>query len=151
MEIRLDDVSNLEIINLLQEHLHSMALHSPPESVHALDIKALRQPDVTFWSVWRNTSLVGCGAIRELNPRHGEIKSMHTASLHQRTGVATRLLQHLLDEGERRSYERLSLETGSMKAFAAARKLYSGFGFKLCGPFGDYVEDPHSVFMTKML
>jgi putative acetyltransferase len=151
MDIRLDDASSPEISCLLQEHLHSMLLHSPPESVHALDIESLRQPDVTFWSGWRDTDLVGCCAIKELGPRHGEIKSMYTAFLHLRTGVATRLLQHILEESVRRTYERLSLETGSMEAFAPARKLYSDFGFKQCGPFGDYIEDPHSIFMTRKI
>ena len=151
MEIHVDDLSNPEILGLLQEHLQSVALHSPPESVHALDLEALRQPEVTFWSVWQNTELVGCGAIKELDSRHGEIKSMRTASLHLRKGVAARLMRHILEEAKRRSYERLSLETGSMEAFAPGRSLYISFGFKLCGPFGDYVEDPHSVFMTREL
>ena len=151
MDIRVDDLSSPAISRLLQEHLQSVALHSPPESVHALDLEALRRPEITFWSVWQNAELVGCGAIRELDPRHGEIKSMRTASLHLRKGVATTLLHHILEEAKRRSYERLSLETGSMEAFAPARSLYTSFGFKLCGPFGDYVEDPHSVFMTREL
>ena len=151
MDIRVDDLRSPEISQLLQEHLQSVALHSPPESVHALDLEALRQPEVTFWSVWQNTELVGCGAIKELDPRHGEIKSMRTASLHLRKGVAARLMRHILEEAKRRSYERLSLETGSMEVFEPARILYTSFGFELCGPFGDYVEDPHSIFMTREL
>ena len=151
MDISVDDLSSPEISQLLQEHLQSVALHSPPESVHALDLESLRQPEVTFWSVWQNSELVGCGAIKELDPRHGEIKSMRTASSHLRKGVAAKLMNHILEEAKRRSYERLSLETGSMEVFAPARSLYTNFGFKLCGPFGDYVEDPHSVFMTKIL
>jgi putative acetyltransferase len=126
-----------------------VALHSPPESVHALDLEALRKPDITFWSVWQDSELMGCGAIRELDSRHGEIKSMRTASLHLRKSVAATLMHHILEEAKRRSYERLSLETGSMDAFAPARKLYASFGFKPCGPFANYVEDPYSVFMTR--
>ena len=128
-----------------------MASLSPPESVHALGLEALRKPDITFWSVWQNSELVGCGALKELDARHGEIKSMRTVSLHLRKGVAARLLCHILDEARRCSYRRLSLETGSMDAFAPARQLYARFGFQLCGPFSDYVEDPHSVFMTREL
>jgi putative acetyltransferase len=149
MDIRVDDLSGPEITRLLHEHLQSVALHSPPESVHALDLEALRKPDITFWSVWQDSELMGCGAMKELDSRHGEIKSMRTVSLHLRKGVAARLIRHILEEAKRRSYERLSLETGSMDAFAPARNLYASFGFKPCGPFADYVEDPYSVFMTR--
>jgi putative acetyltransferase len=149
MEIRTGGLDRPEVIQLLHEHLHSMTLHSPPESIHALDLDALRKPDMTFWSVWENSELMGCGAIKELDPLHGEIKSMRTASAHLRKGVAARLLLHILEEARRRSYERLSLETGSMEAFAPAHRLYASFGFKECGPFAGYVEDPYSVFMTR--
>src|SRR5438270_13889208 len=94
---------------------------------------------------------MGCGAIKELDAHHGEIKSMRTVYLYQRKGVAARLMRHILAEAQRRSYDRLSLETGSMDAFAPARSLYARFGFEPCGPFADYVEDPYSVFMTKDL
>jgi len=151
MDIRVDDLRGPAIAQLLQEHLRSMALHSPPESVHALDLATLRQPDITFWSAWQDGELVGCGALKELDPFHGEIKSMRTASLHLRKGVAARLLAHILEEAQRRSYRRLSLETGSMEAFAPARSLYARVGFRQCGPFGTYVEDPYSVFMTREL
>lgn len=151
MEIRTDDLNGAEIAALLHEHLHSMTLHSPPESIHALDLEALRRPEITFWSVWDGTELMGCGAIKELDPRHGEIKSMRTASAHLRKGVAAALMRHILDEARRRSYQRLSLETGSMAAFAPAHRLYASFGFEECAPFADYVEDPYSIFMTKAL
>ena len=151
MDIRVDELSSPEIIRLLHEHLRSMTLHSPPESIHALDIEALRKPDITFWSAWQDAELMGCGAIRELDPRHGEIKSMRTVTTHLRKGVATTLMRHILQEAKRRSYERMSLETGSMEAFAPARRLYASFGFKPCGPFAHYVEDPYSVFMTREL
>jgi putative acetyltransferase len=148
MDIRVDDLNGPEIIQLLQEHLHSMTLHSPPESIHALDIEKLRKPDITFWTVWQDSKLMGCGALKELDDAHGEIKSMRTASAHLRKGVATAMLTHILEEARRRSYRRLSLETGSVEAFAPARSLYARFGFKPCAPFAEYVEDPYSVFMT---
>jgi len=128
-----------------------MALHSPPESVHALDIEALRKPEITFWTVWENGELLGCGALKELDSQHAEIKSMRTSSLHLRKGVAKNLLKYMLEEASRRGYSRLSLETGSMEAFEPARKLYAAFGFTYCEPFADYLEDPHSVFMTRRL
>jgi putative acetyltransferase len=149
MDIRVDDLSSPQIFQLLREHLRGVALHSPPESIHALDLDALRKPEITFWSAWQDAELMGCGAIKELDARHAEIKSMRTASLHLRKGVAAALMRHILDEARRRSYQRLSLETGSMEAFAPARHLYANFGFKPCGPFADYVEDPYSVFMTR--
>jgi putative acetyltransferase len=149
--IRVDDLSGPEIQELLQEHLRNMFLHSPPESVHALDLDGLRKPNITFWTVWQDDDLMGCGALKELEPGHGEIKSMRTVSRHLRQGVAARMLSHILDVAKERSYRRLSLETGSMEAFSPARSLYLRFGFTECGPFADYREDPYSVFMTKEL
>ena len=148
MHIELDDLSRPEIAELLKEHLASMFVHSPPESVHALPIEGLRSPDITFWSVWENGELLGCGALKELEPRHGEIKSMRTASAHLRKGVARAVVRQIIAEAKRRGYRRLSLETGSMAAFEPARQLYTACGFTCCEPFGDYVNDPNSVFMT---
>ncbi|MEO0407869.1 MAG: GNAT family N-acetyltransferase [Cyanobacteria bacterium P01_A01_bin.135] len=147
-EIHLDDLQGPEIANLLKEHRRDALQHSPPESVHTLDINGLRSPDITFWSVWQGESLMGCGALRELDPSHGEVKSMRTASAHRRQGVAALMLSHILQEAKRRGYKRVSLETGSMDAFAPARSLYARFGFKYCGPYGEYGEDPYSSFMT---
>ena len=151
MEIRIDDLRGAEIARLLEEHLRSMHSLSPAESVHALPIEGLRKPEVTFWSVWQGAELLGCGALKELDARHGEIKSMRTAAAHLRKGVAARLLEHIVAEAKRRAYRRLSLETGAPDAFAPARNLYTRFGFEVCGPFGDYIEDPNSVFMTREL
>ena len=151
MEIKIDDLTGPEVAELLKQHLQDMALHSPPESIHALDLEGLRKPEITFWSVWEGSELVGCVALKELDAQHAEIKSMRTASSHRRKGVARLMLQHLLDEARKRGYRRLSLETGSMDAFDPARQLYASFGFVYCGPFADYKEDPYSVFMTKEL
>lgn len=146
--IRQDDLSGPEIAALLQAHLDHSALHSPPESVHALDLDRLRVPGITFWSVWSGGALLGCGALKELSSEHGEIKSMHTAAAHRGKGVAARLLTHILAEARARSYRRVSLETGSMAAFAPARALYGRFGFEPCAPFAGYREDPNSVFLS---
>ncbi|MEP6997976.1 MAG: GNAT family N-acetyltransferase [Betaproteobacteria bacterium] len=151
MQIRLDDLAGAEIRALLAEHLHDMHQLSPPESVHALDLTALLHPQITFWTAWSNGELLGCGALKELAPAHGEVKSMRTSSAHRRKGVARAMLQHIIAEAHRRSYTRLSLETGSMQAFEPARRLYEGFGFTYCSPFADYTEDLNSVFFTRTL
>lgn len=148
MDIKLDNLTSSEVIALVTEHLKGMALISPPESIHALGVNSLRNPDITFWSAWEGDELVGCGAFKQLDDQHGEIKSMRTASSHLRKGVARRVLQHIIEEANRRGYRRLSLETGSQDAFEPARKLYLRFGFQLCDPFSDYIEDANSVFMT---
>lgn len=151
MDIRVDDLSGAPVRALLAEHLRHMHELSPPESVHALPIDALRRPGVTFWSVWHGRELLGCGALKELDAAHGEIKSMRTANAHRRRGVARAMLEHIVGEAQRRGYARLSLETGSNEPFAPARELYRAFGFVECGPFADYREDPNSVFMTRAL
>lgn len=146
--IREDDLSGQAIQELLLMHLALMRSTSPPESVHALDLTGLRAPDVTVWTLWQDKDLLACGALKMLTAQHGEIKSMHTSAKQRRSGVATRMLKHILSEATRRGITQLSLETGSMHAFAAARQLYEKHGFSYCEPFGDYRADPNSVFMT---
>ncbi len=124
MTIEKDDLSGPEIAALLAEHLASMHRQSPPGSVHALPLDALRRPEITFWSAWENGALLGCGALKELDPHHGEIKSMRTAAGHLRKGVATAMLRHILAAARKRGYSRLSLETGAQSGFEAARQLY---------------------------
>jgi putative acetyltransferase len=151
MKIEIDDLSRIEVHDLLNEHLQNMHQLSPAESVHALDLESLRKPDITFWSAWEGAALVGCGALKELDRRHGEVKSMRTPNAYRRQGAARIILAHIVQVAKSRSYERLSLETGSMEAFKPAQKLYQSFGFTYCGPFADYIEDPNSVFMTLRL
>ena len=151
MEIKVDDLRGVEIAQLLEQHLQDMRRVSPPESVHALDLERLRVPEITFWTVWEDGALAGCGAIKELDPRHGEIKSMRTAPEFRNRGVAGLMLRHILKEAQKRNYTRLSLETGSMEFFEPARRLYQKYGFVPCGPFSGYKEDPNSVFMTMQL
>ena len=148
MHIELDDLSRPEVHALLREHLDDMHDLSPPEDVHALDLSGLRAPDVTFWTVWENGVLLGSGALKELTPTHGEVKSMRTPKSVRRRGAGRAILEHIIDEARRRGYTRLSLETGSHDAFHPAHRLYESFGFVYCGPFADYSESPHSVFMT---
>lgn len=151
LQIRVDDLSGPEIHALLVEHLASMARLSPPESVHALDLDGLRRPEITFWTAWSRGELLGCGALKQLDARHGEIKSMRTSAAHRRRGVARAMLAHIIGEAQRRNYVRLSLETGAVKGFEAARRMYARAGFVPCEPFADYCADPNSAFMTRLL
>jgi putative acetyltransferase len=151
MVLRLDDLRGPEIARLLEEHMADMRAASPPESVHALDLDGLRKPEICFWTLWQGDQLAGCGALKELDATHAEIKSMRTAAPFRRRGVARQVLQHLLDQARQRQYQRVSLETGPMAFFAPARALYTSFGFEPCGPFADYWNDPNSVFMTMAL
>jgi putative acetyltransferase len=151
MHIERDDLTRKEVQDLLREHLANMHELSPPESVHALDLDGLRAPDVTFWTVWDNGTLIGCGALKELSATQGEIKSMRTPANHRRQGAGRAVLAHIIDVARRRGYERLSLETGPVELFTAAHHLYLAFGFEYCGPFANYREDPFSAFMTLRL
>ena len=151
MKIRIDDLEHPATHALLNEHLQNMRELSPPESVHALNLEKLRAPDITFWTAWEDDLLLGCGALKELDPKHGEIKSMRTPIAHRRKGAGRAILAHIIEVAKQRSYDRLSLETGSAEAFKPAQKLYESFGFTNCERFGDYPEDPNSVFMTLRL
>lgn len=151
MEIKVDDLTGSKVIALISQHLQGMSENSPPESIHALNLDGLKKPEITFWSAWEQGELLGCGALKELDDTHGEIKSMRTSSSHLRKGVARKILEHIIQVSKERGYQRLSLETGSMKSFEPAKKLYESVGFHYCKPFSDYVEDPYSVFMTKEL
>jgi putative acetyltransferase len=151
MRIEPDDLTRPEVHALVREHLDEMHQLSPPESVHALDLASLRAPGITFWTVWSEETLLGCGALKELDPWHGEVKSMRTPRAQRRRGAGRALLEHMIAEARARGYRRLSLETGSMSAFLPAQRLYERFGFTFCGPFGSYREDPNRVFMSRQL
>jgi putative acetyltransferase len=151
MNIKVDDLTGSEVVSLIGEHLQGMTLHSPPESIHALGLDELKKPEITFWTAWEGEQLMGCGALKEIDSQHGELKSMRTSSAYLRKGVAQAMLEHIIKEARGRGYTRLSLETGSMEAFLPARKHYEKYGFVYCPPFGNYVEDPNSVFMSMEL
>ena len=152
MKIRVDDLSGPEIRALLEEHLAQMHAVSPPESVHALDLDKLRRPEITFWTAWGDEGqLIGCGALKMLDPTHGEIKSMRTPNGQRRRGAGRAMLAHIIATARERGMKRLSLETGTQDAFKPARTLYASFGFTETGPFADYVLDPYSAFMTLTL
>ena len=151
MEIREDDLTGSAIVRLLESHLENMKEITPPESVHALGVDRLRSPEITVWSAWEGDVLLGCGALKTLGPTSGEIKAMRTADAHRGKGVGSRVLEHIIAEGQRRGYSHLYLETGASADFSAAQRLYERYGFEYRGPFADYIDDPNSVFMAKGL
>ena len=151
MRIETDDLSRPQVHDLLNEHLSNMYELSPPENVFALDLSKLRVPEITFLTAWDGDTLLGCGALKELSTGEGELKSMRTPKALRRRGAGRALLDHILMLARQRGYHTLSLETGSHPDFGAAQTLYASRGFELCGPFGSYVDDPHSVFMRLRL
>ena len=151
MEIRIGELTHPAVIALLEEHHQDMLMHSPPESVHALDLSALSHNDISFWTLWQNKQLAGCGALKQLDKFHGEIKSMKTSQGFLRQGVAKLLVEHIIKQANTRGYQKISLETGTMAAFKPAQNLYQKLGFSTCPPFGDYQADPYSIFMNKAL
>jgi len=147
-EVAVDDPRRPDVTELLERHLAFAHEVTPEGHVHALDVERLLDPSVTFFSARRDAVLLGVGALRELDPAHGEVKSMHTTPAARRQGVGRAMVEHLLGVARARGYERVSLETGTMDAFAPARDLYTAIGFVPCAPFGDYTDNPHSVCMT---
>lgn len=133
---------------LLVRHLEFARATTPAGHVHALDLQGLLRPSVTFCGAWQDGSLLAVGALVELDPRHGEIKSMHTAAEARGRGLAGAMLRHLLGLARQRGYERVSLETGTAPAFEPARRLYARHGFATCPPFAAYTSNPFSVCMT---
>lgn len=156
--IRQDDLSDPRIQVFMEEHLRDMRAISPPESVHALDMAQLRQPDIRFWTAWRQDDaqpepgqLIGTGALKHLDATHAELKSMRTAFSVRGQGVGRAVLTHLLAQAADLGYQRVSLETGSQPFFEPARQLYLRYGFADCPPFGSYGPDPNSRFMSRTL
>ena len=147
-EISIDDPRAADVRELLERHLEFANLHSPPEDIHALDVDGLVDPAVTLFSFRLKGELLGVGALKQLEGRHAEVKSMHTAHEARGRGIGRAMLAHLIGVARDRGFRRLSLETGSMSGFAPARSLYASAGFRPCGPFGDYGPSPNSSFMT---
>jgi putative acetyltransferase len=151
IDIRIDDLSSEESQSIVREHMAGMLANTPIESVHALPLDKLRQPNITFWTAWIGSELCGCGALQTLDAVHGEVKTMRTRAKFLRKGVGQAVLSHIVNHATDTGIKRLSLETGSSDVFLAARAMYLNNGFGICGPFGDYKLDPYSVFMTKLL
>ncbi|UZK65754.1 GNAT family N-acetyltransferase [Sphingomonas sp. M1-B02] len=151
IDIREGGLDDPKVVALLQHHFESMLANTPQGSCHFLDLSGLRGPDVTFWSAWDGEDLLGCGALKQLDPQQGEIKSMRTAAEHLRRGTGAALVSHILAAARARGYRRISLETGSHPSFEPAIALYRQFGFTDCPPFAGYKEDPHSRFLSRVL
>lgn len=151
MEILVDDLTGTDVAALLGEHVQQMRTITPVENAYALDLDALRRPEITFWTAYDDGVLVGCAALKRLSPTHGEVKSMRTRANRARGGVASRLLDHLIGEARARGYTTLCLETGTDEFFLPARKLYEKFGFGYCDAFGEYQASPHNTFMSRNL
>jgi putative acetyltransferase len=149
--IDIEDPRRDDITALLERHLEFCNTHTPPENVYALDLTGLLEPSITVFALRRDGELLGVGALKELDASHGEIKSMHTAAAARGLGVGTAIVEHLLATATARGYSRVSLETGSMDAFAPARSLYAKAGFAPSGRFGEYPDSPTSSFMTRAL
>ena len=148
MRITPGDLSDPRVIDLLAFHLANSRAQTAPGSAHALDLKGLQSPDITFWTVWEGDALIGMGALKQLSADHGEVKSMRTASAWCRKGTGSAMLRHIISCAQSRGMSRLSLETGSWDYFQPAVSLYRNHGFVECPPFADYVQDPNSIFMT---
>jgi putative acetyltransferase len=146
--IAADDPRAADVQALLQRHLEFAYATTPPEGVHALGLDGLTDPAVTVFGLRRDSELVAIGALKELDERHGEVKSMHTAAAARGSGAGRAMLAHIIGVATARGYERLSLETGSMPEFEPARALYASAGFTVCGPFAAYQPSPTSTFMT---
>lgn len=135
----------------LQAHLDDLAPTAPAESRHALDLTKLQAPHIRLWVIYDGERILATGALAELERGHEELKSMRTDPTRRREGLGRQILEHLMTDAADRGVEQLWLETGSMEFFAPARAMYAAAGFEECGPFGDYVEDPNSVFMSRAL
>jgi putative acetyltransferase len=150
-EISIDDPRAADVRALLERHLAFANLHSPPEDVHALDVAGLLDPAITFYSFRPNGELLAVGALKRLDEEHAELKSMHTAEEARGRGIGRAMLDHLIGVARERGFSRVSLETGSMAAFAPARSMYAKAGFSECAPFGGYFLSPNSTCMTLSL
>jgi putative acetyltransferase len=151
MRIEVDDLSRPAVHEILHEHLANMYELSPPEQVFALDLSKLKSPDITFWTVWEDDLLLGCGALKELTSTHGEVKSMRTPAKLRGRGAGRAVLNRIIETAGQRGYRLLSLETGTHPDFSSAQQLYKSAGFQESGPFSDYKVNPHSLFMELVL
>jgi putative acetyltransferase len=148
VEISIDDPRADDVRKLLERHLAFANEHTPPKNIHALDVEGLLDPAVTFYSVRADGELLAVGALKRLDDQHAEVKSMHTAESARGRGIGRAMVDHLVGAARARGFRRISLETGTMQAFAPARALYASVGFGPCGPFGEYRSSPDNTFMT---
>ncbi len=139
---------NSEVNELLLYHFKELRSVSPEGSTHVLDIPGLKDPSIKFWSIWENSKLVGCGAIKFFDQKHGEFKSIRVTNEFRKKGYGEKILKHLLIKAKNLNLRKLSIETGSGDFFKPARQLFQKIGFKKCSPFAHYKEDPNSCYMN---
>ena len=151
MHVLPGDLGDPRVLELLREHLAGMHASSPPGSVYALDLAGLQDPAVSFFTVWDGDDLLGCGALKHVDPATAELKSMRTTARHLRRGAGAFLLAHLLELARARGHARVCLETGSGPAFEPALALYRKFGFVPCAAFGGYVATEFNQFFERVL
>lgn len=116
-----------------------------------MPVERLREPDVTFFAAWQDGTLAAVGAIKHLDARRGELKSMRAAPEFRGKGAGESILLHLMEVAKQRGYNWLGLETGRPDPFRPAQRLYVKHGFAECEPFGDYVSDEFSMCMERAL
>ena len=150
-KIAIDDPRAPDVRRLLEAHLAFARGQTPPEDAHAMDVDELLDPSVTFFSLRRDGAMLAVAALKRLDAEHAEVKSMHTVAAARGRGIGRRMLEQLIAVARAEGYQRLSLETGSMAAFAPARALYARAGFEPCAPFGHYRLSPNSTYMTLRL
>jgi putative acetyltransferase len=148
VKITAGGLDDLRVQALLEYHFTTARAETGRGSAHALDLSGLKSPDIYFYSAWDGDSVIAIGALKQLSESHGEIKSMHTEQTHRRKGAGSAMLRHIIAKARKKKFSRLSLETGSWPYFIPARELYKRHGFVECPPFGDYVPDSNSIFMT---
>jgi putative acetyltransferase len=140
-----------EVNELLKKHFAELRDASPEGSAHVLDIPGLKAPSIKFWSLWEQSQLIGCGALKFLDENHGEFKSIRVHDNFRRKGYGIKIINHLINEAKNLKIQKLSIETGSGDFFAPARKLFDNCGFEPCPPFAHYKEDINSLYLTKLL
>tara|TARA_Y100000022_G_scaffold194112_1_gene198077 strand:+ start:406 stop:873 length:468 start_codon:yes stop_codon:yes gene_type:complete len=142
---------HIEVNQLLKKHFKELRAASPEGSAHVLDIPGLMIPSIKFWSLWEESQLMGCGALKFLEKNHGEFKSIRIHDDFRGKGYGEKIINHLINEAKKLNINRISIETGSGDFFAPARKLFENCGFKPCPPFAHYKEDVNSLYLTKLL
>tara|TARA_A100001011_G_C14144317_1_gene771155 strand:+ start:106 stop:561 length:456 start_codon:yes stop_codon:yes gene_type:complete len=146
MKVIENNFDNAEVNHLLTKHFIELRSVSPDDSCHVLDIKGLKDSSIKFWSFWDNNQLIGCAALKFLEDKHGEFKSIRVEDNSRGKGVGEKIISHLIEVAKNEGIKRLSIETGAGDFFKSARKLFKKFGFKTCRPFADYKEDPNSCY-----
>ena len=137
-----------EVNQLLKKHFVELRSVSPKGSTHVLDIEGLQNKSIKFWSIYEHHKLIGCGALKFLDSNHGEFKSIRVADSFRKKGYGKKVISVLFEKSKELGVNKISVETGSGEFFLPARRLFKKFGFEECEPFGHYVNDSNSCYMS---